>query len=68
MKLKDDLKDWQIAKIMFGKNNQAECKIVKKLRKKKLTLAEDCGDGVYVVDVEGEEVGWIMFKEMLSLD
>lgn len=66
MKLKDDLKDWQLAKIMFGKNNQAECKIVKKLRKKKLTLIEDYGTGCFLVDVEGEEIGWIMFEEMFN--
>lgn len=67
MKLKDDLKDWQIAKIMFGKNTQAECKTVKKLRKKTMKLEEDYGEGCYLVEVEGEETGWIVFDEIIDL-
>jgi len=66
MKLREDIKDWQLAKIMFGKNTQPECKIVKKLRKKVLTLSEDYGEGCYLVNVEGEDLGWIMFAEMFS--
>jgi len=31
--LKKDLKDWQIAQIMWGKNTKVECKIIASLRK-----------------------------------
>lgn len=31
--MKNDLKDWQIAQKMFGKNTKKECDIVKQLRK-----------------------------------
>lgn len=31
--MKVELKDWQIAQIMFGKNTKKECKIVADLRK-----------------------------------
>lgn len=67
MKIREDLKDWQIARSMFGKNTQAECKIVKKLRKKSISLVEDCGAGVFLVSVEGEESGWVMFEDFVEL-
>ncbi len=31
--MKTELKDWQIAQMMFGKNTKLECKIVGDLRK-----------------------------------
>jgi len=31
--MNDKLKDWEIAKLMFGINKKAECKLVKDLRK-----------------------------------
>jgi hypothetical protein len=57
MKIKNDLKDWQVAQEMFGKNTQWHCKLVKTLRKhgefeelcegwsivKDKRLADDCG-------------------------
>ncbi len=67
MKLREDLKGWQIARVLFGKNTQAECKIVKKLRKGKLEVIEDYGEGCYLVKEEKDELGWIMFDEVLSL-
>jgi hypothetical protein len=66
MKFKDNLKDWQLANIMFGKNNQAECKIIKKLRKKKFVLIEDYGEGIYSVLFEGEQIESIIFEEMIE--
>lgn len=29
----DGMKDWEIARIIFGKNTKKECKIIKELRK-----------------------------------
>jgi len=31
--MKTELKDWQIAQMMFGKNTKLECKLVSELRK-----------------------------------
>jgi hypothetical protein len=31
--MKTELKDWQIAQMMFGKNTKKECKLVYELRK-----------------------------------
>lgn len=31
--MNEQLKDWEIAQIMFGKNTKKECKLVKHLRK-----------------------------------
>lgn len=31
--MKTEIKDWQIAQMMFGKNTKKECKIVSNLRK-----------------------------------
>ena len=31
--MKSELKDWQIAQMMFGKNTKKECKLVADLRK-----------------------------------
>lgn len=55
--MKPELKDWEIAREMFGKNTKRECKIVAALRKHGVTeplcdtwsiitdkrLADDCG-------------------------
>lgn len=65
MKLKDELKDWQIARIMFGKNTQAECKIVKKLRKYELEIAE-MYSGIFLVIIKNDEIGWFITDEVIS--
>lgn len=57
MKINQELKDWQIAQLMFDKNTKTECTFVKKLRKHysiepldeyysiiyDTTLIDDCG-------------------------
>ena len=67
MKLKDDLKDWQIAREIFGKNTQTECRIIKNLRKKPLIVLEDYGEGCYHISHSMEETGWIMFSDILDI-
>lgn len=45
--MKKDLKDWQIAQIMWGKNTKVECKIVSILRKH--GIIEPLCDGWYTI-------------------
>ena len=67
MKIKTDLKDWQVAREVFGKNTKTECSLIKSLRKQELLVSKIC-DGYYEVSVIGsDEVGWIFPKEMLEL-
>jgi len=36
MKIKPDLKDWQVAREVFGKNTKTECNLIKSLRKQEI--------------------------------
>lgn len=68
MKLKSNIKDWQIAYGIFGKNTQKECKIVKQLRKS--IESEEVCDGWYMLrtkeHIEMDEVGWLVPIEYLE--
>jgi hypothetical protein len=66
MTLNKQLKDWQIAFDMFGKNTKHECDIVKKLRKK-ATIRPLC-EGWSVISGPGDEVGWLISDENLLGD
>lgn len=60
MRIRPDMKDWQIAQEMFGKNTQWHCKLVKGLRKH--GIFEECCEGWYFVKdkrVE-EDGGWLI--------
>ena len=68
MKLKDELKDWEIARGVFGKNTQKECKIIKELRK--AVESEEICEGWYELrtkqHLEKNEIGWFIPIEYLN--
>lgn len=60
LKLRGDLKDWQIAQEMFGKNTQWHCKLVKALRKHGV-VEELCEGWSIVTDKRLEDdCGWVI--------
>ena len=62
MKLKSDIKDWQIARDVLGRNTQKECKIIKELRKS--VDSEEICEGWWMLrtqeQVDKDEVGWLI--------
>lgn len=71
MNVKSDLKDWQIAKEMFGKNTKNECNIVKTIRKKEISKIEELCEGWSMIYTENHvisnEVGWVIENCLLDL-
>jgi len=61
MKLKESLKDWQIAKIMFDDN-----------QKKNGVITETLCPGYYIMetalDQKNGNCGWVVFDEILDKD
>jgi hypothetical protein len=45
----DGLKDWEVARIVFGKNTKKECKIIKDLRKHGKTIPH-CDGWSIIID------------------
>ena len=68
MKLNDQIKDWEIAKGIFGKNTQKECKIVKDLRK--AIFSEEICEGWWELktqkQVDADESGYFIPVEYLK--
>jgi hypothetical protein len=64
--IKKDLKDWQVAMIMFGKNTKKECKLVGKLRKN--GIIEELCDGYSIIMDKNlkDDCGWIIPNECLE--
>lgn len=65
LKIKADMKDWQVAQHMFGKNTSAECKIVKALRKHG-SVSGLC-EGWCVIS-HGDDCGWLIPNECLTTE
>lgn len=65
MNLKTNLKDWEIAREMFGKNTKHECHLVKILRKNKYWLSELC-EGYYLLTTEDDEIGWLVPENIVE--
>ena len=67
MVLKSELKDWQIAQIMFGKNTKKECEIVKSLRQN--GEIENLCDGWKIIKNKkiNDNVGWLIPNECLNM-
>ena len=65
--MKKDLKDWQIAQIMFGKNTKAECKLVSSLRKH--GKIETLCDGWYTITDKRleDDCGWLIPEECVEI-
>ena len=64
MKLRD-LKDWEIARAMFGKNTKVECHLVKTLRKN-YVLTPHC-DGYYILTTPTDEIGWLIEESLVEV-
>jgi hypothetical protein len=64
MKLKD-IKDYLIAREMFGSNTKEQCKIVKKLKEKEIIIEELC-EGWSEIRLTTEECGWVISNELLE--
>lgn len=64
--MRKDLKDWQIAQIMWGKNTKKECKIVASLRKN--GIVEPLCDGWYVIKDKrlNDDCGWLIPSECIE--
>lgn len=63
--IKTDIKDWQIAQMMFGKNTKYECKIVADLRKHGVTEPL-CETWTIIKDKRlTDDCGWIIPNECL---
>lgn len=64
--IRDDLKDWEIARMMFGLNTKVECAIVKKLRKHQSSITKLCEDYSIIYDKTEDDCGWVIPNECLK--
>jgi hypothetical protein len=65
MKLRADLKDWEIAREMFGSNAKEICKIVKKLRDKG-EVVPHCEGWSLISEKGKDDFGWLISNELLE--
>lgn len=65
MNLKKELKDWQVAKEMFGKNTKLECQIVKKLREKG-KISYLCDGWSIISEPDKDDCGWLISNDLLE--
>jgi len=64
--MKTELKDWQIARIMFGKNTKTECKYVSDLRKN-IIIEHLCDDWSIIYDKRlTDDCGWLISNDCLN--
>lgn len=65
--MREDLKDWQIAFEMFGKNTKRECKIVADLRKHGVVTERLCEVWSVITDTRlPDDCGWLIPNECLT--
>jgi hypothetical protein len=65
LRIKKDLKDYLVAREMFGSNTQEQCKLVKKLREK--SEIEPLCDGWSVIRKPNtDDCGWLIPNEILE--
>lgn len=65
-KIKGEMKDWQIAQMMFGRNTKKECKLIKELRKHG-NIHPLCEDWSVITDNRIEDdCGWLIPNECLN--
>ena len=65
MKIKSDIKDWQVAQSMFGTNTKEQCKVIKKLREKG-EIESLCDGWSIISDKNKDECGWIISNELIE--
>ena len=63
MKLTVSLKDYEIAREMFGTHTKQQCKIVKKLRGP--IVVEEICEGWSAIRLVNEECGWLISNQLL---
>lgn len=64
--ISDEVKDWQVAKMMFEKNGKPECKLVKGLRKHGV-VEPLCDEYSIITDSRLEDdCGWLIPNEALK--
>ena len=63
MRLREELKDYEIARAMFGGNTKEQCKIVKRLRKS--ASFEHC-EGWHLIGANEGEIGWLVPVDILN--
>lgn len=61
----NELKDWQIAQKMFGKNTKKECKLVSELRKNGITEPLCDGWNIIYDKRNTDDCGWLIQNECL---
>lgn len=65
--LKPELKDWQISKLMFGRNDKKDCEIIKKMRKHyQINYHSDGWCSIWNTNID-DEVGWLIPEECLTI-
>ena len=64
--MKTELKDWQIAQMMLGKNTKKECKLVSELRKYG-NIVTLCDYWSIIYDNRlNDDCGWLIPNEILN--
>lgn len=64
--MNEQLKDWQIAQLMFGKNTKKECKFISKLRKH-FSIEPLCDGWSIIYDTELiDDCGWLIPNDCLK--
>ena len=68
--IKQSLKDFEVARAMFGSNTKEQCKTVKKLRediiKNKHTFIRNYCEIMSVIEIDGEFVPWFIPNECVE--
>lgn len=66
MKIKADLKDYVVAREMFGGNSKEQCYIVKKLRSNGI-ITPLCSDWSIITDKnKPDDCGWLISNECIE--
>ena len=65
--MKKELKDWQIAQIMWGRNTKVECKLVSSLRK--YGVIEPHCNVLYTIrdSRKNDDCGWLIPIECIDI-
>jgi hypothetical protein len=66
IKIKEELKDWEIAREMFGSTTKSECLFVKKLRKN--YELEYLNDDFFIVREKGKDCSGYTIHRSLLID
>jgi len=65
MEINEEIKDWQIAQLMFGINTKKECNFIKKLRKNYSIETLDKDYSIIYDTTLVDDCGWVISNELL---